>query len=99
MMNTKDENAVTPQEMKQHIELIKRNIPIFKEKFSKVAKSKVEVNGRDIDKIISQALKEGNLNPFEERIMNGFYESWMAIFMMVGSDREALEIIFRMIAG
>ncbi|AFS79553.1 hypothetical protein Curi_c25580 [Gottschalkia acidurici 9a] len=98
-MQNENENTVTPKEMKLNIELIKKNLPIFKEEFNKIARSKVEVNARDIDKIINKALDKGELSIFERRIMNGFYETWMAIFMMVGSDREALEIVFRMIDG
>lgn len=92
-----DYDLVTPKEMKENITLIKAQIPIFKEKFSEVSKVKLEVTNNDTDRIIKEALKAGNLNEDEERIMNGFYETWMAIFSMVGSDREALEIAFKMI--
>ncbi len=92
-----DQDTVSPKEMKDNLPLIKAQIPIFKSKFSEVSKVKLEVTNNDIDRIIKAALKAGDLNKDEERIMNGFYETWMAIFSMVGSDREALEITFKMI--
>lgn len=92
-----DYDTVSPKEMKENLALIKAQIPNFKAKFSEVSKVKLEVTNNDIDRIIKEAIKAGQLNEDEERIMNGFYETWMAIFSMVGSDREALEVTFKMI--
>lgn len=93
----KENDSVSTEEMKQNIELIKEQIPIFKKEFTKIAKNKVELNSSDIEKIINNALKSGELSIFQERIMTGFYDTWMAVFMMVGSDKEALQIVFNMI--
>lgn len=92
-----DKDLVTLKNMKENIDLIKKQIPTFKHKFSKVSKTKLEVSNIDIDRIITESVLEADLNDEESKILNGFYETWMSIFMMVGSDREALEIVFRMI--
>lgn len=92
-----DKDLVTLKDMKENIDLIKKQIPTFKYKFSKVSKTKLEVSNIDIDRIITESVLEANLNGEEAKVLNGFYETWMSIFMMVGSDREALEIVFRMI--
>lgn len=92
-----DEDIVGLEEMKQHFELIKQHIPNFKKNFSEVAKNKLNVTNIDIHKITEKSLKEAGLNREETRIIEGFYGTWMSIFMMVGSDREALEIVFKMI--
>ena len=95
--NTEDDgDLVTPKEMKENIGLIKAQIPNFKKRFSEISKVKLKVSNIDIDRIIRASVEEENLNDEEKRIMNGFYETWMAIFDMVGSDREALEIVFKM---
>lgn len=92
-----DIDAITPKEMKENIDLIKSQIPNFKKRFSEVSKVKLEVSNFDINKIITESVEKEDLNDEEKRIMNGFYETWMAIFMIMGSDREALEVVFRMI--
>ncbi len=94
-----NEDIITPKEMKENIDLIKSQIPNFKKRFSEVSNRKLEVSNFDISKIISESIEKENLNSEEKRIMGGFYETWMSIFMMVGSDREALEIVFRMISS
>lgn len=92
-----DDELVTPQEMKENIALIKAQIPNFKRRFSEISKVKLKISNIDIDRTIKASVEEENLNDDEKRIMNGFYETWMSVFSMVGSDREALEIVFRMI--
>ena len=92
-----DKELVSLKEMKENLDLIKSEIPTFKHKFSKVAKTKLELSNIDIDRIITESVKAANLNEKDTKIINGFYETWMSIFMMVGSDREALEIVFKMI--
>lgn len=95
--NEDDKDLVSLKEMKANLELIKSEIPTFKHNFSKVAKTKLELNNIDIDRIIRESVEAANLNEKDTKIINGFYETWMSIFMMVGSDREALEIAFKMI--
>lgn len=92
-----DKDLVTLKDMKDNIDLIKSEIPTFKHKFSKVSKTKLEVSNIDIDRIITESVIDANLDGEKTKILNGFYETWMSIFMMVGSDKEALEIVFRMI--
>lgn len=92
-----DSSLVTLEEMKENFELIKSEIPRFKEKFTTVSKLKTELDNIDIDRIINESIDEANLNKTDTRIVEGFYETWMSVFMMVGSDREALEIVFKMI--
>ncbi len=94
-----DDELVTPKEMKENIDLIKSQIPNFKKRFSVVSKVKLKISNIDINRIIKESVENENLNDEEKRIMNGFYETWMSIFTMVGSDREALEIVFRMISS
>lgn len=96
-MMGKDTDTVNIEEMKQNIDLIMQQIPIFKEEFTKISKSKVELSSVDIEKIINNALSKGELSIFQRRIVEGFYDTWMAVFMMVGSDKEALQIVFNMI--
>lgn len=95
--NEEDSSLVTPEEMKENFELIKTQIPRFKEKFTTASKLKTEITNMDINRIINESVNEANLNEADTRIIEGFYETWMSVFMMVGSDREALEIVFKMI--
>lgn len=92
-----EEDIVTPAEMKENLEMIKEQIPTFKKNFSEVSKNKLNVTNIDIHRIIEKSVKEADLNEADTRVLDGFYGTWMSIFMMVGSDREALEIVFKMI--
>ena len=92
-----DEDIVSLTEMKDNFELIKEHIPNFKKNFNEVSDNKLNVTNIDIHKITEKSLKEANLNKEDEKIVDGFYGAWMSIFMMVGSDKEALEIVFKMI--
>ncbi len=83
--------------MKENFELIKEHIPNFKKNFNEVSENKLNVTNIDIHKITEKSVEEANLNEEETRIVDGFYGAWMSIFMMVGSDKEALEIVFKMI--
>lgn len=92
-----DEDLVSLTEMRENFELIKEHIPNFKKNFNEISDNKLNVTNIDIHKIIEKSIKEANLNKEDERIIDGFYGTWMSVFMMVGSDREALEIVFKMI--
>lgn len=92
-----DEDLVSLTEMKENFELIKEHIPNFKKNFNEISDNKLNVTNIDIHKITEKSIKEANLNKEDERIIDGFYGTWMSIFMMVGSDKEALEIVFKMI--
>ena len=92
-----DEDIVSLTEMKENFELIKEHIPNFKKNFNEISDNKLNVTNIDIHKITEKSIKEANLNKEDERIIDGFYGTWMSIFMMVGSDKEALEIVFKMI--
>ncbi len=92
-----DKDLVSLKEMKENLDLIKSEIPRFKDNFSKVAKNKLKLNNIDIDRIIRESVEAADLDEKDTKVLNGFYETWMSVFMMVGSDREALEIVFRMI--
>ncbi|KNF08253.1 hypothetical protein CLPU_8c00180 [Gottschalkia purinilytica] len=97
-MDNTEEQIVSPEEMRANIEIIKGHLPIFKNNFTKFAKQKNgDITSGEIDKIINESLKQGNLSEKGLRIVNSFYETWMAVFMMVGNDKEALEIVFRML--
>jgi len=97
-MINNDLDIVSNEEMKDNFHVIRKHLPIFKAKFDKVLR---DTNGdasvSDLDILIKESLKEGDLNFSEKRILNGFYETWMAIFMMVGSDKKSLEILFQSI--
>lgn len=95
--NDGDVDLVSLKAMKDKLDLIKSQIPTFIKNFSAVSKSKVEVSNIDIDRIIKKSVDESDLNEEDTELINGFYETWMSVFMMVGSDKEALEIVFKMI--
>lgn len=97
-MFNKESDVVSHEEMRNNFHTIKSHLPIFKIKFDKVLRdSDGDVSVSSLDTLIKEALEEGNLNFAEKRILNGFYETWMAIFMMVGSDKQSLEILFKSI--
>lgn len=90
--------TVSPEEMKSNIKLIEKHIPIMKDRLSKKLREKEgKLSSIDIEDIIESSLKECNLAPEGKRIVEGFYETWMSIFMMVGSDKESLIIALRAI--
>ncbi len=95
--NDGDVDLVSLKAMKDNLDLIKSEIPTFIKNFSEVSKSKLEVSNLDIDRIIKRSVNESVLNEEDTELINGFYETWMSVFMMVGSDKEALEIVFKMI--
>ena len=90
-----DIDLVSLKAMKENLDLIKSEIPTFIKNFSEVSKSKLEVSNIDIDRIIKKSVDESDLNEEDTELINGFYETWMSVFMMVGSDKEALEIVFK----
>jgi hypothetical protein len=91
-----DSDIVSNEEMKDNFHVIKKHLPIFKDKFDIVLRdTDGDASVSDLDRLIRESLEEGNLNFSEKRILNGFYETWMAIFMMVGSAEKSLEILFR----
>jgi len=92
-----DTNIVTNDEMRDKFHIIKKHLPIFKTKFDKILEHNQDASIKDLDMLIIDALEEGNLTPSEKRILNGFYESWMATYLMVGSPRKSLEILFNII--
>lgn len=96
--NNIEVETVSPEEMKANIKLIEKHIPIMKEKLSnKLREKEGKLQSKDIEDIIEGPLKECNLAPEGRRIVEGFYETWMSIFMMVGSDKESLIIALRAI--
>ena len=95
--NDSDIDLVSLKAMKDNLDLIKSEIPRFIKNFSEVSKTKLEVSNIDIDRIIKKSVDESDLSKENTELINGFYETWMSIFMMVGSDKEALEIVFKMI--
>jgi hypothetical protein len=50
-----------------------------------------------MQELIDSSLDESQLAPSGRRILEGFYETWMSIFMMVGNDKEALIVALRTI--
>lgn len=96
--NNMNVETVSPEEMKANIKLIEKHIPIMKERLSKKLREKEgKLNSIDVEYIIESSLNECNLAPEGRRIVEGFYETWMSIFMMVGSDKESLIIALRAI--
>lgn len=93
-----DVDTVSPEEMKSNFKLIEKNIPIMKEKLSRKLREKEGVlKSMDIEELIDSSLDESGLAPAGRRILEGFYEIWMSIFMMVGNDKESLIIALRTI--
>lgn len=91
-------DTVSPDEMKQNFNIIEKNIPIMKEKLSKkLRENEGKLKSMDIEELIVTSLDESKLAPAGRRILEGFYETWMSIFMMVGNDKESLIITLRTI--
>jgi len=95
-MINKDYEVVSEEEMRDNLDVIKRHLPIFKLRFDN-ASNKIDrdLTAEEMDIIIKESLNEGNLNFAEKRVLGGFYESWMVLFMMVGNDKEALKLLFQ----
>lgn len=97
-LNELEIETVSPEEMRENFKLIEKNIPIMKEKLSKKLREKNgELSSIDIEQLIVSSLDESKLAPAGRRILEGFYETWMSIFMMVGNDKESLIIALRTI--
>ncbi|OHW63473.1 hypothetical protein EUAN_03370 [Andreesenia angusta] len=93
-----DVDTVSPKEMLDNFKLIEKNIPIMKDRLSKKLREKDGVlKSVDIEELIESSLDESGLAPAGRRILEGFYEIWMSIFMMVGNDKESLIIALRTI--
>jgi hypothetical protein len=93
-----DVDTVSPKEMVDNFKLIEKNIPIMKDRLSKKLREKNgELKSIDIEELIESSLDESGLAPAGRRILEGFYEIWMSIFMMVGNDKESLIIALRTI--
>jgi hypothetical protein len=93
-----DIETVSPKEMKENFKIIEKNIPIMKEKLSKKLREKDgKLTSMEIEELIVSSLDESSLAPAGRRILEGFYEIWMSIFMMVGNDKESLIIALRTI--
>lgn len=93
-----DVETVSPKEMVDNFKLIEKNIPIMKDKLSKKLRDRNgELKSIDIEELIESSLNESGLAPAGRRILEGFYEIWMSIFMMVGNDKESLIIALRTI--
>lgn len=98
VLNGLDVETVSPKEMKENFKLIEKNIPIMKDKLSKKLREKNgSLSSMDIEELIVSSLEESCLAPAGKRILEGFYEIWMSIFMMVGNDKESLIIALRTI--
>lgn len=93
-----DVDTVSPKEMLDNFKLIEKNIPTMKDKLSKKLREKDGVlKSADIEELIDSSLDESGLAPAGRRILEGFYEIWMSVFMMVGNDKESLIIALRTI--
>lgn len=94
--NKLDVETVSVEEMKKHFNIIEKNIPVMKEKLSsKLREKNGDLTSSDIEELIVSSLKEASLAPAGNRVLEGFYETWMSIFMMVGNDKESLIIALR----
>ncbi|MDO5707263.1 MAG: hypothetical protein Q4P31_01305 [Andreesenia angusta] len=93
-----DIDTVSVEEMNKHFNIIEKNIPILKEKLSReLRQSNGELKSRDIERILDESLDEASLAPKGRRILEGFFEMWMGVFMMIGSDKESLIVALRML--
>lgn len=93
-----DVDTVSPKEMLDNFKLIEKNIPTMKDRLSKKLREKDGVlKSADIEELIDSSLDESGLAPAGRRILEGFYEIWMSVFMMVGNDKESLIIALRTI--
>lgn len=91
-------DTVSLEEMNKHFNIIEKNIPILKNKLSKELREKDgNLNSRDIERILDESLDEASLAPAGRRILEGFFEIWMGVFMMMGSDKESLIVALRML--
>lgn len=91
-------DTVSVEEMNKNFNIIEKNIPILKNKLSKELREKEgNLSSRDIERILDASLDEASLAPRGRRILEGFFEMWMGVFMMVGSDKESLIIALRML--
>jgi len=96
LMINNDSDIVSGEEMRENFHVIRKHLPIFNDKFDKILRETdgdVPVSKMDI--LIKESLEEGNLNFSEKRMLNGFYETLMAIFMMVGDPEKSLDILFK----
>ncbi len=97
-INKLDVDTVSNEEMLKHFNIIEKNIPIMKKNLSdKLRETEGNISSIQIEEVLVKSLDEAGLAPTGRRILEGFFEIWMGVFMMIGNDKESLIVALRMI--